>query len=169
MPHLSRRATALPFTANETVIFRVRQSGKLLVSQLVLLAVIGLIFVLVIGQLDGIRGPLIGRVSLAQILIILGFIGIGLVSLTRLLEYATTLYTLTNRRVQHDFGIFLKTSYAIPLDQIESLDIKESFLGRLLQYGNLEMRPTSAVIRYIRFTAISGPKGRREQVEEQLP
>jgi uncharacterized membrane protein YdbT with pleckstrin-like domain len=169
MPSPTRRISALPISANETIVFRVRQSLTLLVTQVIILLILGLVFVLVIGRLEGISSPIVGSLSLKNILISVGGLAIGLVILVRLLEYLATSYTLTNRRVQHDFGIFLKTSYAIPLDQIETLDVMQSIIGRLLGYGDVEIRPTSAIVRFIEFKSIANPKNRREEVEAQLP
>ena len=169
MPHLSRRVSTLPLAASETVIFRVRQSTTLLAGQIIILLGLGLLFAFVVGRLQGITNPLLGALSLQQLLLIVGFLAITLVIVVRVLEYFTTVYTATNRRVQHDFGIFLKTSYAIPLDQIETLDVMQSVIGRLLRYGDVQIRPTSAIVRFILFKSITNPGQRREQVEAQLP
>ena len=169
MPPASRRISALPLAASETIIFRVRQSVILLVIQISVLSLVGLAFVLVVQSLTSIGSPVFGSVSLKDLLLLGGLGAIALVIIVRLLDFATTSYTLTNRRVQRDFGILLKTSYAIPLNQVETLDVQQSLFGRLLGYGDLEIRPTSAVIRFIEFTSLADPKGRREQVEAQLP
>lgn len=153
-------ASALPLAASEQVIFRIRQSGTLLTLQITGLALIALVIFLILRQIDGEIGRWlqIGAVAAPALVIIV-----------RIIEYFTTLYTLTNRRVQTDFGIFRRTSYAIPLTQVETLDLKHSVFGRIFNYGNVVCRPTAAVKLVINFYVITNPTLRREQIEEQLP
>jgi len=153
-------ASALPLAASEEIIFRIRQSGTLLTLQVIGLIAIALAIFLILRSVDGEIGRWlqIGAISAP-----------ALVILVRLIDYFTTLYTLTNRRVQTDFGIFRRTSYAIPLTQVETLDLKRSIIGRIFNYGDVVCRPTAAVKLVISFHAITNPSLRREQVEEQLP
>lgn len=160
MPPEVGPASALPLAASEQIIFRIRQSGTLLAIQLIILAIFAIILILIFRQLDGDVGRWLQIAAVSVI---------GLVAVVRLIDYFTTLYTLTNRRVQTDFGIFRRTSYAIPLTQVETLDLKRSLFGRIFNYGDVICRPTAAVKLVISFHAITNPSLRREQVEEQLP
>lgn len=153
-------ASALPLAENEQIIFKTRQSAILLILQLVGLLIIALALFFFLLRIDG----------TAIFWIRIGvLVAPTLVALVRLLEYFTTLYTLTSHRVQTDFGILIRTSYAVPLTQIETLDLNRSMLGRILNYGDVTCRPTAATKLIIVFRTISNPTLRREQIEKQLP
>lgn len=160
MPENIGPARALPFLANEEIIFQIRQSVVLLILQFIVLAVLAIGLALILRSIGG---------ESSQWLAIAAIIGPTFVALVRLLDYLSTTYTLTNRRVQTDFGIFRRTSYAIPLVQVETLDLRRSLIGRIFGYGDVVCRPTAAVKLIISFNAIANPTLRREQIEEQLP
>jgi len=49
----------------------------------------------------------------------------------------TTETDVTNMRVVHKSGFIKRTSFEIGLDKIESVDVEQSILGRLLNYGDV--------------------------------
>ena len=49
----------------------------------------------------------------------------------------TTETDVTDRRVVHKSGFIKRTSFEIGLDKIESVDVEQSILGRLLNYGDV--------------------------------
>lgn len=168
-PNYPRSVTTLPLTADELIIFTIRQAALLLIVQEIGLAILAGGFWWLLGQLTIPDGPLIGSWNLSMIMRVGSGIAIGLVALIRLLEYLTTIYTLTTRRVQLDFGILRRSSFAIPLAQIETLDTKRSVFGRLLGYGDVIIRPAAISLPFIIFRSITQTQLRREQIEDHLP
>jgi uncharacterized membrane protein YdbT with pleckstrin-like domain len=49
----------------------------------------------------------------------------------------TTETDVTNRRVVHKTGFVKRRTFEIALDKIESVDVNQSILGRMLDYGNV--------------------------------
>lgn len=164
-----RNVSALPLGENEQPIFTIRQSVTLLLVQLVALVLVGILIVLIFLRTDRPGEPaLIFGLTLGELGAILGSFAVGFVILIRFLEWLTTIYRLTTRRIQKDFGILRKTSLAIPVDEIETVDIQQSIFGRILGYGSVDMRATGGLIKAISFSSVSQPALRREQVEDAL-
>lgn len=53
------------------------------------------------------------------------------------LKKRSTEFVLTNRCLIAKWGVFSRTTVEITLDRIESLHIRQTFLGRLLNYGDI--------------------------------
>lgn len=154
----------------EDILFQVRQSPALLALQLLILTLVAAgLFLIFQNSILPETGPLLFNLSLKELASFGAVLIVGFVGMVRILEYETTLYTATTKRVQHDFGILRRTSQSIPLDQVETLDAEQSLIGRIVGYGTLVIRPTSAVMDFIRFTAISDPKDRRQEIDDHLP
>jgi uncharacterized membrane protein YdbT with pleckstrin-like domain len=49
----------------------------------------------------------------------------------------TTETDVTDRRVVHKTGFIKRSTFEIALDKIESVDVEQSILGRILNYGNV--------------------------------
>ena len=49
----------------------------------------------------------------------------------------TTETDVTDRRVVHKTGFIKRSTFEIALDKIESVDVDQSILGRILNYGNV--------------------------------
>lgn len=49
----------------------------------------------------------------------------------------TTETDVTDRRVVHKTGFVKRHTFEIPLDKIESVDVDQSILGRILNYGDV--------------------------------
>ena len=52
----------------------------------------------------------------------------------------TTETDVTNMRVAHKTGFIKRRTFEISLDKIESVDVNQSILGRLMNYGDLTIR-----------------------------
>ncbi len=50
---------------------------------------------------------------------------------------STTETDVTNRRVVHKTGFIKRRTFEIALDKIESVDVNQSILGRVLDYGDV--------------------------------
>ena len=71
--------------------------------------------------------------------------------------------TLTNQRVIQEEGILRRTSNVIPIDRIQDMSIKQSILGRLFDYGDIEI-DTAGVVANEVFTYVPGPERLRDQL-----
>ena len=52
----------------------------------------------------------------------------------------TTETDVTNLRVVHKTGFIQRQTFEMSLDKVESVDVNQSILGRLLNYGNVTVR-----------------------------
>ena len=52
----------------------------------------------------------------------------------------TTETDVTNLRVVHKTGFIKRPTFEMSLDKVESVDVNQSILGRILNYGNVTMR-----------------------------
>lgn len=62
---------------------------------------------------------------------------VALVSFAAFLKYRTTELVVTNRRVIARFGISQRTTVEILLAKVESVQVVQSILARLLNYGSI--------------------------------
>jgi uncharacterized membrane protein YdbT with pleckstrin-like domain len=51
----------------------------------------------------------------------------------------TTETDVTNLRVVHKEGFISRETFEMSLDKVESVDVRQSILGRILNYGNVEI------------------------------
>jgi len=76
-------------------------------------------------------------------LLLLPLAGIGLYFLVRVwLTYRTTELAITDKRIIAKRGIFSHTSMELRLDKIESIQVSQPLLGRLLNYGAVTLAGT---------------------------
>jgi membrane protein YdbS with pleckstrin-like domain len=52
----------------------------------------------------------------------------------------TTETDVTNLRVVHKTGFIKRTTFEMSLDKVESVDVDQSILGRILDYGDVTLR-----------------------------
>ncbi len=52
---------------------------------------------------------------------------------------ATTETDVTNFRIVHKTGFIKRRTFEMSLDKVESVDVRQSILGRILNYGNVEI------------------------------
>ena len=52
----------------------------------------------------------------------------------------TTETDVTNLRVVHKTGFIKRRTFEMSLDKVESVDVNQSILGRILNYGNVSVR-----------------------------
>ena len=60
------------------------------------------------------------------------------------LRYRSTELVVTNRRVIAKFGVIRRRTLEMNLDKIESLQVEQSFWGRVLGFGTLLVRGTGS-------------------------
>ena len=86
-----------------------------------------------------------GKVSLWSLLplFVLGLLtiwiyGLGLIFwLTAFIKYKTTELAITNKKVVAKFGFISRNTIELLLPKIESIQVNQSILGRILNYGSI--------------------------------
>jgi uncharacterized membrane protein YdbT with pleckstrin-like domain len=78
--------------------------------------------------------------GLALIFLALGLFYLGSASLRR---WATE-YAVTDRRVIYKRGLIWRRTIEVNMDKISSVDVDQSIIGRLLNYGTVKIRSAGA-------------------------
>lgn len=90
------------------------------------------------GELDGIFSGLIFIFCAIAILIWV------------VLQLTTTEIAVTNKRVIHKVGLISRKTTEIAFTKIESIEVNQGIFGRMLNYGNIQVRGTGANISKIK-------------------
>lgn len=105
-------------------------------------------------------------VQFANITVLL-FLGIALFRLVdRIVFYITSEFGITSKRVLGKTGFIRRRSLDIVLAKVEAIRLSQSILGRILNYGDLEVTGTGGTEEVLRF--IPDPLLFRKAVQEQL-
>jgi uncharacterized membrane protein YdbT with pleckstrin-like domain len=65
----------------------------------------------------------------------------GLILIARAwFEWWTTEMAVTDRRVVYKTGFIWRNTVEMHMDKVESVDVRQSILGRILDYGDVEIR-----------------------------
>src|SRR4029077_7152292 len=72
-------------------------------------------------------------------------------------------FTVTNRRVILDTGVFGRSSKVIALDRVQDIATSQSLLGRMLGYGHIEIDSAGAAGREV-LSALPNPQHFRDEV-----
>ncbi|WP_440636587.1 PH domain-containing protein [Bradyrhizobium sp. PUT101] len=102
----------------------------------------------------------LSRQVTADWLVLLCLAGSGLVALAALywtvkgwFHRFTTETDVTNLRVVHKTGFIKRRTFEMALDKVESVDVDQSILGRILNYGDVTIRGVGEGIETIRTIA----------------
>ncbi len=141
---------------NEQVLFVTHHHWLVLFGEILAEALLALIIVALVTAvlvLNWVTNPLIAPlVPLGYLLLI-----IPLISLLRdVLIWRSREYVVTNRRVMQLSGVFNKNITDSSLDKVNDVKMSQSFMGRLLGYGNIEIL-TASELGVNKFTYIGRP------------
>ncbi|HSW69651.1 MAG TPA: PH domain-containing protein [Gammaproteobacteria bacterium] len=104
--------------------------------------------------------PWIVKAAIAPALAAL-VIGVG-----KWLDYATSDFVLTNKRIMMKEGFFTKHSNELRLSTVSNMNVDQSLLGQILSYGTVVISPFGG--REDVFTEISHPFEFQKQTQMQL-
>lgn len=111
----------------------------------------------------------LSRQTIVEGLVLLCLVGSGLVALAALywtvkgwFHRFTTETDVTNLRVVHKTGFIKRRTFEMALDKVESVDVNQSILGRILNYGDVTIRGVGEGIEKI--TTISSPLAFRSSI-----
>ncbi len=97
----------------------------------------------------------IGEIPLFLILSIGFFIFSFLKFIARFIERWTTEQALTNKRVFRKVGLIRRDTDELVYSKIETVSVKQSILGRIFNFGEVEFTGTGGV--YIKFVYVKDP------------
>ncbi|MBB4374350.1 putative membrane protein YdbT with pleckstrin-like domain [Bradyrhizobium sp. cir1] len=103
---------------------------------------------------------LLSRQATAEGLVLLCLVAAGLVALAALywtlkgwFHRFTTETDVTNLRVVHKTGFIKRRTFEMALDKVESVDVDQTILGRILNYGDVTIRGVGEGIETIKTIA----------------
>jgi len=115
---------------------------------------IGPIIMVVVGIILGI---LIGNYSYLIPVVLVCYLGYEIV------QRKYNLWVITNLRVIDEFGVFSHNSKESPLDKINNITYNQSVLGRVFNYGNVQIQ-TAAEIGSTTYHTVEKPKELKDTI-----
>ncbi len=91
-----------------------------------------------------------GAAALPLLVVALGAIGTIVTWLRAFIRRATTELAVTDRRVIFKRGLIRRHTVEMNMDKVESVDVDQSVLGRIFDYGDVTVRGTGASIEPLR-------------------
>ena len=88
-----------------------------------------------------------------------------LLSINPLIQYLTSEFAVTNKRVLVKVGFISRHTLELLLSKVETIGVDQSILGRILGYGTIVVIGTGGTRES--FKAIADPLGFRHQVQGQ--
>src|SRR5476651_114730 len=79
-------------------------------------------------------------------------------SATAWFHRGTTETDVTNMRVVHKTGFIKRRTFEMSLDKVESVDVNQTILGRILNYGNVTVRGVGEGAEEIKMIASPTPR-----------
>ena len=137
---------------NEHIVFVTRQHWLILLGQILAKSVLALGLVIVITLIWRIWLPQSLLVPLAYLLLILPLLGL----LRNVIIWTSRQYIVTDWRVIQISGVFSKDVTDSSLEKVNDVKLEQSFVGRLLDYGDLEIL-TASELGVNRFTHVGQP------------
>ena len=110
------------------------------------------IFVLGLGLYSGMQsvGADQGAAALPLILVAVGAAGTIVTWFRAWIRRTTTELAVTDRRVIFKRGLIRRHTVEMNMDKVESVDVDQSIMGRLFNYGDVTVRGTGASIEPLR-------------------
>jgi uncharacterized membrane protein YdbT with pleckstrin-like domain len=136
---------------NEHILFVTRQHWLILLGQILAKSVLAVALAGLITLIWRIWLPQ-SLLPLAYLLLILPFVGI----LWNVIIWTSRQYIVTDWRVIQIAGVFKKEVTDSSLEKVNDVKLEQSFWGRLLDYGDLEIL-TASELRVNRFSHVGQP------------
>jgi uncharacterized membrane protein YdbT with pleckstrin-like domain len=112
--------------------------------------------IILIGIVSLIFQPIVGGLII--------FVGL-LVGLRKFIEYKTSEFAVTTKRVIIKVGVFRRRTLELLLRQVEAISVEQTVLGRMLGFGSVTLTGTGGVREV--FHNISSPLEFRRQIHSQ--
>ncbi len=128
--------------SNEKIVVKTRQHWLVLASSFLSNLVLAVIIVAVSVLATLFAGPALGPLPLLLLLLLI-FPAIAVLRV--FLEWWNEEYIVTNRRVVQVEGVINKHVIDSSLEKVNDVVLDQSYLGRLLDYGNVEILTASEI------------------------
>jgi len=89
-----------------------------------------------------------------------------IIGIPLLLKYLFTEYGLTNNRVITKTGVISRSTEEMKLSKVETVEIKQSILGRIIGYGNVIVSGTGSS--NVIISKVSNPIEVKKKIDSQL-
>jgi uncharacterized membrane protein YdbT with pleckstrin-like domain len=126
----------------------------ILITRLHWLTLAGPFLIMLICAIIGIW---IGRYALIITLIAICYF------LYEIVKRNNNLWAVTNLRVIDEYGVFSINTKESPLDKINNVSYRQSFWGKILGYGNVEIQ-TAAEIGSTTYSSVANPKKLKDSI-----
>lgn len=137
----------------------------MLLALLIDIAIIVLLLVVVPGGIVLAGAGLIAAIVGLALILVIGLI----VAIPGIVRVLTTEIVLTDRRVASKHGWFSIAVTSTPLEKVNNINVTQSVLGRIENYGNLEVTTATAEERDNHLMrALARPNLFRDQVSEAI-
>lgn len=83
--------------------------------------------------------------------------------LYKMVERNNNIWAVTNLRIVDEFGVFSNNSKESPLDKINNVTYKQSFWGKIFNYGNVQIQ-TAAEIGSTTYSTVENPKKLKDSI-----
>lgn len=157
MPHTPGLPS--PDFPNETLIFQVRPSFVPTFFMLVGIALLGGVLIITLTQAQAIVSPMIIASIQLAVAVVVGF-----ALLVVFLAWFSTIYSLTDKRVDERFGIIGQHSSSIGTKEISDIKVKIGIIGKIFGFGDVQITGANETAS-VDFHSISNPRLRASQVE----
>lgn len=110
--------------------------------------------------------PIINGLSVREIIIYLAFFMIIYSAVSAYINYISSEFGITNKRVLMKVGFIRRFSLEIFLERIESINVRQGVVGRILGFGTISVIGTGGTRDYFRY--IPDPLDFRQRVQRQI-
>ncbi len=162
---VTKKATPLPLLTGEEIIFSVRPSFLVTFFIIIFIWLVGAAFFYLLynfGVFKQISHFLSPTITIAIFAGAFLFVGLAI-----FLGWLNTIYTLTNKRVEIEFGVIGEGTLSIALPNVQDVISKRGLFGMLFGYGDVTIQ-SAGLTKEIVFKNIANPIGRKEQIENAI-
>lgn len=134
--------------------------ARALAVPVLLVALVILVLDVAVGSVAGANAALS---SIQVVLTLAALVSVALWAGWVWINWLAAEITLTDQRVIQEEGVLVRSSQVIPLDRVQDVTTVQSLIGRLLDYGTVEVDTAGRVTNEV-LTYVPGPQMLRDQI-----
>lgn len=143
------------YIPGEEIIFEIRPSVFILFAELLGLVIL-IAGIISLFYFSGLANTIFYLVA--------GAVGV-FATIVMFLYWRSTVYILTSKRVENRIGIFGSREEEISHDDIQAVDVHQSILGKIFNFGTVMIKAAGAS-REVDFTNVASPKQIANRIED---